>query len=420
MILFEASGPPRRADRRQYRLHRLRTEATSDNDPIARMEAHLSYDALTIDTQTVYANDRKLDRGLIAQLAQYRDGLVQFVLSEVVARELRSMLVAKARAPLDALNKALRDGADNGQFTGADKEKLGAVVASAKTAEEHARKQLQDFISVTGAEIVRAEDASIRDLLNAYFHRKPPFSIQGKKSEFPDAISLLALEAWAAESDKKILAVSKDSDWKAYAAQSEWIDCVEDLADAMAKLASLAASCEPAARRLLQDIRDNPSGEIAVFLQTELEGAVERETPSVEIESSLSAEEDGVYLALQHFEIEDLKSGTPEITIVRVRNDGFVMRVPVTLIVHATVDVAFSVYDSVDKEDLSLGSTQVEREITIEAFALIDCREEQDPSDLTKKKLRIEEAELVEMPRSIDIGYVDYATPEDDDSSFAS
>lgn len=49
----------------------------------------MPYDALTIDTQIVYANGRHLDRGLVGKLDQYQDGLIQVVLSEITLRARR-------------------------------------------------------------------------------------------------------------------------------------------------------------------------------------------------------------------------------------------------------------------------------------------------------------------------------------------
>ena len=47
----------------------------------------MTYDALTIDTQVVYSNDLELDKGLVGQLSQFKDGLVKFLLSEITVRE---------------------------------------------------------------------------------------------------------------------------------------------------------------------------------------------------------------------------------------------------------------------------------------------------------------------------------------------
>ena len=65
----------------------------------------------------------------------------------------------------------------------------------------------------------------------------PPFEEPDKKKhEFPDAIALLSLEEWAEVNKTRILAVSCDRGWAAFAAESEWIVVDSDLASALAEL----------------------------------------------------------------------------------------------------------------------------------------------------------------------------------------
>lgn len=50
----------------------------------------MKYDVLTIDTQVIHANGFDLEGGLLAQIAQFRDGSTRFVLSRVTLREAPS------------------------------------------------------------------------------------------------------------------------------------------------------------------------------------------------------------------------------------------------------------------------------------------------------------------------------------------
>ena len=60
---------------------------------------------------------------------------------------------------------------------------------------------------------------------------KPNRGSWGKrKAEFPDAMALLSLEEWARRKDTKVLAVSSDGGWKAFAESSDHIIVVEDIA----------------------------------------------------------------------------------------------------------------------------------------------------------------------------------------------
>jgi len=345
-------------------------------------------------------------------LEQYKEGLIQVVLSEIVFRELNVMLVAKAKEVHDAVSKALKEGLSNSQFTGDQKAAMERLHGEMIAPEEHAKKQLKQFVEATGAHIVPAEKAAMKAILTAYFKREPPFSNKGKKNEFSDAISLLSLEAWAREHGKRVLAVSNDTDWKAFADASEFVDCIDDLGKAMQTLADAATAAEPDARKILDAIRANDPVALREAFDRGIRRAVESESPYVEFDGPMPGEEEGVSLSLVEYRIPDLEPGLDELTIVRISADGFVMRVPIHLKVSATVDISFAVYDSVDKDYVPMGSTSVEQEVEFDAHALIDCRRI-DPVEGISVDYEIEDAQLVGTPSSIDIGYVDYSMADD-------
>lgn len=374
----------------------------------------MTYDALTIDTQTVYRNGRRLNGGLVGQLEQYRDGLVQFILSEIVHREINSMLVVEAKLALDALSKGMRVGVRNGQVAEEHKLTLTTLLAVMSTPEEHAKNQLKAFVTSTGALMVPADKAPMNLILGAYFSKAPPFSNKGKKSEFPDAISLLSIEAWAKEEGKKVLAVSNDGDWKAFAEKSTWIDCIDNLGTALAVLTAAADSAKADAKAVLASLADGTAASSKTLLENELSHSIELETPYVEFSSSMEAEDEGASLSLIAYAFSE--SNLTEVDIVRVRSSGFVMRVPVEIKARAFADISFFSYDSVDKDYMSLGSTSVEREIDFNAFALIECELNSDGADgkSPSTKYGVKGAQLVGVPASIDLGHIEPSYGDED------
>lgn len=72
-----------------------------------------------------------------------------------------------------------------------------------------------EFMSACFTEIVKANDVNAEDLLSLYFNREAPFGDGKKKSEFPDAISILSLKSYLKDGEK-IYVVSDDGDLKAY------------------------------------------------------------------------------------------------------------------------------------------------------------------------------------------------------------
>ena len=72
------------------------------------------------------------------------------------------------------------------------------------------------FLKETKVEMVSAASVNAPDLLNLYFAQRPPFS-ERKKSEFPDAISLLSLDRWRQDKEgQQIYLIGDDPDFKAW------------------------------------------------------------------------------------------------------------------------------------------------------------------------------------------------------------
>lgn len=373
----------------------------------------MAYDAITIDTQVVYANARSLDSGLVGQLTQFKDGPAQVVLTEVVARELQKMLEERANAPIEALAKAIKQGEANGQFSADQLAVLNETQAALASPAEHAAEQLKQFVSDTGAEIIPAERATMKDILSNYFGKKPPFSTKGKKDEFPDAISLLALESWAQEHDKKILAVSRDGDWKAFADLSDHIDVVDDLGHAISTIVDAADALVAEAILVSQQIVDEEPVELEAAFKQKLFDEVESLSMYAELETSMPAEEEDLTLTLQSYELNPL-GDEESIEIVQIGHDSFVMRAPIEVTAKASAEINFSIKDSIDRDYVSIGGTYVEREVTFDASVLITCTRSVDDDDPEQIDYEIDDAELVDVPLSVDLGYVEYSMAEDD------
>jgi hypothetical protein len=374
----------------------------------------MKYDALTIDTQVFYSNDLELDTGLLGKLDQFKDGLVQFLLSEIVVREIHKPLAEKAKATHDALNKSLKAGRSNGQLSDPQCAELEAIRDGMAKPSEHAKNQLSDFSKKSGAEIVSADTVDVKLLLERYFRNDAPFASKGKKNEFPDAIALLTLERWAIEKKKRILAVSNDGDWKSFAEQSQHIDVVEDLGKALSILNDLAEKTVPIAKEVLRLVNDGDP-DMTTTLRSLLEYAVESEFPYLEFDGPMPGEDEGASLTLVDFKIPGLDDGSTEVDIVQVGTMSFAFRVPVCVTANIQAEVSFSIRDSIDKDYVPMGSTSVEQEIEFDAFLLLEISHFLDDEDDEESVVyEIDNLELLDAPSSVDVGYIDYSLADRD------
>ena len=84
-----------------------------------------------------------------------------------------------------------------------------------KKVQEERAKAFAAFCRDSLATILDTGDVNPEVVFRDYFNGQPPFSLERKKPEFPDAFVAGALRKWCEKEDQELYAVSADSDWKA-------------------------------------------------------------------------------------------------------------------------------------------------------------------------------------------------------------
>jgi len=365
----------------------------------------MKYDAISVDAETVEHNAFHFDGGLLGQLKQFVDGPTEVVISIVVAAEVLKHLTEKTRSAKDGLEAAHKKAVD----FGLKKREEGAFGDPAPDDRVLAKKRLEQFFKEIGAHLLGADDVPMRELLRMYFTQTPPFSVSGKKkAEFPDAIALLSLEAWAKANDKRILAVSGDKDWTAYADKSERIDVVLKLSDALAMLQEHAEEASEIVQKLLADMQGEGHEEMKAQFESRLRDEVSGygHAVSAEADSAYYVEGDEVELTLLDYALQ----GNEESYVFKVVQAGpgkIVARIDLELELHAEASFSLSVYDSVDKDYTGMGSAEAATDETFDGAVLVTFQ-----GDFHLDNVEISAVELVDGPSSIDFGYVE---PDHDD-----
>jgi hypothetical protein len=329
----------------------------------------------------------------------------------VVVNEVWRHLTDRNRSAKDGLDAAFRKAHD-----------LGLISADVPTyADENpdirklAKSRIENFLFEIGASIIQADAVSAKQLLSAYFSPSPPFGRKAKKNEFPDAIALFSLEAWAKERGKRVVAVSGDGDWAAFAQRSDWIDVVGKIEDGLSLLREHSEKANELVRQLIKDI----FGRRNVDLAEPTIGQILSELSSLPVfgegQSSFYVENDQVELEAKAVElvggIED-----PKFRIIRADPDDLVITLDVVSNVTASGGFTFSVWDSIDDDYVSLGSSQVDRDLDIECRVMISCKWEIDKQIIDIKKI-----EIVDAPASVDFGYIEpnYSADQYEDGDFS-
>ena len=186
----------------------------------------MKYDSITIDAETVERNSFHFNAGLLTQLKQFVNGPTQVVISIVVESEILRHLTERTQSAKNAVDTAHKKAVEFGLKSPKDI----AFAEPSPDARVVAKTRLKKFVKEIGAHILQVNEVPIEEVFQKYFSAAPPFAVSGKKkNEFPDAVALMSLEAWANKNNKRVLAVSGDKDWAAYADKSERIDVISDL-----------------------------------------------------------------------------------------------------------------------------------------------------------------------------------------------
>jgi hypothetical protein len=371
----------------------------------------LPYDAFTIDTNTIIHGGMDFDAGLLGQLKQFRDGPVKFVVSEIVVRETLKHLQAQTKKTRDAALSSLNKAAGAGMI---GEEAATAAKEALTDSREVARCAVEAFLEATGAEVVPANLGTVDGLLKAYFEPTAPFEASGdKKSEFPDAIALLSLEQWARSSGRTILAASADKGWKAFADKSDQISVEGDLGGALQIVQDDTNAAAAAISALLRRMAEGELGELCASINDHLSDALIDTEFEIEASSYLRYEVEASELKLEKFSFVE-QSGEFAVTLVRLEAEESVIQVDVEITATAQVDFSLYAWDSIDREEIGIGTTSASTQETFRASILITLLGSLTGST---EDLDIDKVEVVEGLGTVSMGEIemDYGEDERDD-----
>lgn len=365
----------------------------------------MKYDAITLDTNIIRKNSYNLESGLLGQLTQFKEGSVQLVLSEIVVREVSKHLRENGQEDWFKLEQSLKKTEKSLLLSSKSTKAISEILASEVAPEEAAQKRLEQFIETTGAIIVEAKNANMNELIKLYFKSSAPFeNNEKKKNEFPDAIALISLEAWAKRNNKKLLAVSDDKGWEGYAASSNHIDVEKDLSQAFQKFQEHVERAKRIILNLLSDLSNDENPDLLKEIEEIIEREVQSLEPDAEAESDICFEVDQIDVSCNDFEFIH-RENEYDFTIVRIGVNKIVAKIPILIRLKAEASFSLSIYDSVDKDNVSMGGTskEVDAELGMSALFTFEGDFESTPMDIT-----VSEVSLLQTHPTINFGIVGF------------
>lgn len=306
--------------------------------------------ALSLDTQVLRAQSYNLSSPAMLALKQFSGTSIALVLSDVVVGEMREHLTQSAVEAREKLNSALKEMKRKHYQTVDEPAILRTISEQPADVADRIITQLKtDF----GFHVHATKgDLDVPELLRRYFEAAPPFEARAdKKSEFPDAIALMSLSAWASMSDTTIIVVSKDVGWRLFADGSTNLICVDEIATA---LDLFNKEDHFIAERIVSLVQTGEAKKLIAEITSSLERYIEvLEPPDYDAWTNMDAEMAFVEVELGDWTVDD----TLRIRVLDANDESisFVFEVEVVMAVTGHFDFSVS-----DKEDtMPMGSAEI-------------------------------------------------------------
>jgi hypothetical protein len=309
----------------------------------------------SIDTCIFEALSFKLDTGEFSVLHQQLPPWLKLYVPNIVKREVISHQVRNVVRCSQELQSACRDIT---RYTGCDVKKITDSLEALKLDRigDVFETQLETYVrKFKGRVLVESGDKLLKEMFDRYFGNRPPFeNTKDKKFEFPDAAALLALEQQTKKVKKLFLVVSNDRGWKEFCDQSEALFCVPTLRDLTSLYqadSKITAAIEGHVAKLLTDPESSLSEEVTSALihgVPNCSWVVEAYTGSC---SGIEAELESAQFVsfdpnIEFFQLWFSK-GIHEIAVVEIR---------LKVMSEFEANAAFSTWDSIDHESITIGS----------------------------------------------------------------
>ena len=366
---------------------------TLKEDELAAAIAAGEIGAITLDTSIFDKYDDNLRNTVLLGLKQFVGTRISVVFSDIIVNEVKGHISRRAAKTTAAVVKELNNHRKAWDRT-ETVEELGASAHLNDPPDNLADRLWSTYVVTIQATTLAADDfVRISDLTARYFSSSPPFSGTGKKkAEFPDAMALLSLEAWAKSRSTKLLVVSCDGDWKNFADQSDHLVCLTDVPVALDHFNREARFVADRTIVLLQkqDISD---------ITNEIANAVERFFDDSLMEIEARADPYDYEATLQGGALQSwtLKSG-PLILAADEEEITFVVDLECKVAFEASI--TWSIYS--DREWHTIGSsTNVTTENDCVLQFTITC------SRTIEEEPNVCEVTVTSRPFTIDFGYID-------------
>lgn len=362
------------------------------------------WSAILVDTNIFIKTNFNFNGGHLNRLKSFKDRPEQLIFDEIVCGEVVSRFSKELFSQSAQLKKATKQAFSSKLITNENKNFIESLCVSEKEAEEKAELILSRYIDDCGANVVDTSDyANLDDIIDDYFSCKPPFGVREiKKNEFPDALCLNSVLAWAMSENEKVVLVSEDKGWIEFSElHPDYLKVVKNIPEALNTFQDF-------------DIREFYSEKVAQnwddvcvtfmdSIQENLSSGLHGHTIDINVSSYLDFEYEVDEVFCHNIDFSNFE-GYVNVNVIETPKSGFGGSFVVSIMAHVkysvVVSLDFSVYDSIDKDYTHIGSN-VEDAIFEDDVEIIATLK------LSDVGLELLDFEVSGLPSSINMGEVE-------------
>lgn len=357
----------------------------------------------TLDTNVIQSAGYKFDEGALHSLASQRPYWMCLQLTEIVEREVKAH---RMQLVMDAMKKWTSASNDVKRSTRLNISSVEAAFDSLsieQSANDAFDEQIKQFVTRLGGNVLPIEGACLaKEIFVRYFDKTPPFEhSKDKKSEFPDAAALLVLEEYARTNQTLGILISNDAGWISFANNSQYLYCVESLDEFTSLFAAQGPDAENIKRQISELLAD-PSSSLAHDLGAELEDHINNSRWIVDDLYSSGSQR----LEAEIYDVKLLSYDWVKVNVWLNEQDSSecLVELVASVVVEVEVSVEVFVWDSIDREELSLGYITVIRTTEQDIDVFLTCTGNLHLQPLSSWEIEIE---IAKEDYSVDVGEVD-------------
>ena len=352
--------------------------------------------AVTLDTTVFDSKQKDFRRTDFRSIAQIRSRNTPIIITDVIASEMMSHLEVEAVDTQRALKTALRN--LNLKWHRQSPGEEAANLFLDKNPAEFAQSEFDEFVATVGAEVIKVADTpdGLNELFRRYFAVETPFAKkETRKAEFPDAAALLCLEAYARQRGKLVMCIAQDKAWKDFCEKSEHLVAVFPLNEALGTYSEAYKDAD-VADKIVELWKAGTQEDF----EREVRGAIANRLSYVDYDvvADCPVEYDAEPMDAQLVEV--LMETLTDPIVLAADENKVTFSIEVDIKARFEANFSFSVWDSIDREHVGMGSEWAES--TDEVTMYLTIVADRDVSD----GIEFHEVSVAHKSFDVDFGYI--------------